>query len=109
MYRHAPTVGDFLDPHPGSQRKAKAGLTNDLKKELCSSPSLGPHDIKRAELDDAERTRPVPAAATSGSMPGALATAVCTATAVPAGQTQFESDLLSLFTTNEEPRGGPAQ
>ena len=55
--------------------------------------------LERASIE--ERARSVLAAAARGPMPRALAAAVCAATAVPAGQTPSESDLLCLFAAYE--------
>ena len=105
LHRHARAVGEFFDPHPGTQRLARTDLANDLQKKRCSTPGLGPRDFKRTELDNAERAHSVLAAAARGQMPGTLAAAVGAVTAAPARQRPPESDLLSLFAAHEELEG----
>ena len=73
-YRGARKVGEFFDLQPGPEGRAKAALTNDLKRQLCETkPLLRPCDFKRVELNHAERARAVLAAAARGRTPGALA------------------------------------
>ena len=65
-------MGEFFDLYTGSEARAKADLANDLKKQLRSTPGLGPRDFKKVELDHAGRARAVLAAAARGQAPGAL-------------------------------------
>ena len=101
-------MGEFFDLHPGNEAQAGVDLTNDLKKQLCSAPGLGPRDFKEVELDRAGRARAVLAAAARGQVPGALAAAVCAVTAAPARQTPAVSELLSLFAAHGELEEEPA-
>ena len=110
MYREARTVGEFFDLHPGNEAHARADFTDDLKKQLCSTPGLGPRDFKKAELDHAVgRARAVLAATARGQAPGALAAAVGAVTAAPTRQTPTESELLSSFAAHEELEEEPVQ
>ena len=95
-------VGEFFDLHPGPEARAKADLPNDLKKQLCETPFLGPFDFKRVELDHAGRARAVLAAAARGRTAGALAAAVGAVTSAAARHTPTETELLSLFAAYEE-------
>ena len=38
LYRKAYTVGEFFDPHPASEARVKADLTNGPRKQLCEAP-----------------------------------------------------------------------
>ena len=102
-------MGEFFDLHPGPERLAKAGLINDLKKQLCETPFLGPCDFRKVELGYAGRARAVLAAAALGRAPGALAAAVGAVTAAAVRHTPTESELLSFFAAHEELKGGAAQ
>ena len=102
LYRHARTVGGFFDLHPVTQRLTRSDLTNDLPKELCSTPSLGLRDFTRVELVNAERARSVLAAAARGQIPATLAAAVGAVTAAPARQAPSESGLCNFFAAHEE-------
>ena len=75
----------------------KAGLTNNLKKQLCETPCLGPRDLRKVELDHAGRARAVLAAAARGRAPGVLAAAVGAVTPATARHTPTESELQSSF------------
>ena len=68
LYRRARTIGEFFGPYPGNEARARADLTNDLKKQLGSTPGLGPRDSKRVELEHAGRARAVLAASARGQL-----------------------------------------
>ena len=102
-------MGEFIDLHPGPEARAKANLTNDLKKQQCEASCLGPRDLKKVELDHAGRARAVLAAAARGRTPDALAAAVGAVTAAAARHTPAKIELLSLFAAYEELEGEPAQ
>ena len=108
-FRGARAVGEFFDLHPGPEACAKADLTNDLKKQQCETPFLGPQDFKKAELDHAGRVRTVLAVAAQGRAPDALAAAVGAVTAAAARHTPTETELLSLLAAYEELEEEPAQ
>ena len=100
--------GRVLRPPPRTSTESQGGLTNDLRKGLCSTPGIGPLDFRRVELDGAERARSVLATAEREQVPSALAAAVSAMTAEPR-QTPPESGLLSLFAAHGELEGESAQ
>ena len=102
-------MGEFFDLHPGNGARARADLTNDLKKQPCSTPGLGPRDFKKVKLDHAGRASAVLAATARGRASDALAAAVGAVAAAMTRQTPTETELLGLFAAHGEIEETPAQ